>query len=93
MGLIAQLVGKFWLPDSSEVIIKCVEMTVWRRCPSCLQRDTRPQGSCVEETCPFDRDIISVGLRFQRVPRLSALSNCSWFHKSRAAIVMEMYIY
>ena len=39
MGLIAQLVGKFWLPDSSEVIIKCVEMTVWRRCPSYLQSD------------------------------------------------------
>lgn len=68
-------------------------MTVWSRYLVSLRRDTRPKGSCAEETCPFDRGVISVGILFQSVPPLSALSNCSWFHKSRAAIVMEMYIH
>lgn len=47
----------------------------------------------MEKTCPSDRDVISVSFLFQRVPPLSELSNCSSLRKSRAAIVMEIYVH
>lgn len=58
MGLVAQLMGGFWLPDSSavislEFIIKCEQMTIWRRCPSCLQRDTRPGDHVWRKRAPL----------------------------------------
>lgn len=96
--LAARPVGKFWLPHGSAVIsLKFIIQTCrndhWRGYHISLRCDTHPKGPRVEKTCSFDRDVISVSFLFQRVPPLSELSNCSSLHKSRAAIVMEIYVH